>query len=103
MESLMIFTETNIYILSKLIALVRRDSGTRHRLNSNDSIIALLQDASNSADERIQNFFIRFLENLTPEQLVSFRAHGLSIPEQYMRKPSLIPAPLKRQYAYSSR
>ena len=103
METLMIFTETNIYILSKLVALVRRDSGTRHRLNSNDSIKALLQDASNSADERIQSFFVRFLENLTPEQLVSFRSQGLSIPEQHMRKPGLIPSPLNRQYAYSSR
>jgi hypothetical protein len=103
MEPLMIFTETNIYILSKLVALVRRDTGTRHRLNSNEAIKTLLQDASISADERIQSFFVRFLENLTPEQLVGFRAEGLSIPEQYMRKPGLIPTPLSRQYAYMSR
>jgi hypothetical protein len=103
MEQLMIFTETNIYILSKLVALVRRDTGTRHRLNSNESIKALLIDASKSADERIQSFYFRFLENLTPEQLVGFRAEGLAIPEQYMRKPGLIPTPLSRQYAYMPR
>ena len=103
MEQLMIFTETNIYILSKLVALVRRDTGTRHRLNSNESIKTLLQDASGSTDERVQSFFVRFLENLTPEQLVGFRTEGLNIPDQYMRKPGLIPTPLSRQYAYMSR
>lgn len=103
MEQLMIFSETNIYILSKLVALVRRDTGVRHRLNSNDAIMGLLMDASKSADERIQSYYFRFLENLTPEQLMGFREEGLVIPEQYMRKPGLIPKPLSRQYAYMPR
>ena len=103
MEQLMIFSETNIYILSKLVALVRRDTGTRHRLNSNDAILGLLKDASLSADDRIQNYFHRFLENLSPEQLVGFKSEGLLIPEQYMRKPGLLPTPVSRQYAYMPR
>ncbi len=103
MDQLMIFSETNIYILSKLVALVRRDSGIRHRLNSNNAIIGLLLDASASSDERIQSYFFRFLENLTPEQLVGFKDEGLNIPEQYMRKPGLLPTPLSRQYAYMPR
>lgn len=103
MEQLMIFSETNIYILSKLVALVRRDTGTRHRLNNQDAITHLLVDASRSSDDRIQDYYFRFLENLTPEQLVMFRAEGLSIPEQYMRKPGLIPTPVSRQYAYMPR
>ncbi|MBU2863698.1 hypothetical protein QWZ13_15895 [Reinekea marina] len=103
MEPLMIFSETNIYILSKLVALVRRDTGTRHRLNSNDAIKHLLHDASRTADERIQSFYYRFLENLTPEQLVSFKAEGIQIPDQYMRKPGIIPTNVGRQYAYASR
>lgn len=103
MEQLMIFSETNIYILSKLVALVRRDTGTRHRLNSNSAIFGLLVDASTSSDERIQNYYYRFLENLNPEQLVSFKDEGLIIPEQYMRKPGLLPTPVSRQYAYMSR
>jgi hypothetical protein len=103
MEQLMIFSETNIYILSKLVALVRRDTGTRHRLNSNHAILGLLRDASNSSDERIQNYYFRFLENLTPEQLVGFKDEGLIIPEQYMRKPGLLPTPVSRQYAYMPR
>jgi len=103
MEQLMIFSETNIYILSKLVALVRRDTGTRHRLNSNDAIMGLLSDASRSSDERIQSYYFRFLENLTPEQLVGFKGNGLVIPEQYMRKPGLLPTPLSRQYAYMPR
>lgn len=99
----MIFSETNIYILSKLVALVRKDTGTRHRLNSNDAILGLLKDASASADERTQNYFCRFLENLNPEQLVLFRGQGLIFPEKYMRKPGLVPTPVKRQYSYSVR
>ena len=103
MDQLMIFSETNIYILSKLVALVRRDTGTRHRLNSNTAIIGLLLDASATSDERIQSYYFRFLENLTPEQLVGFKDEGLVIPEQYMRKPGLLPTPLSRQYAYMPR
>jgi hypothetical protein len=103
MEQLMIFSETNIYILSKLVALVRRETGTRHRLNSNQAIMGLLLDSSRSSDERVQSYYFRFLENLTPEQLVSFKEEGLIIPEQYMRKPGLLPTPLSRQYAYMPR
>lgn len=103
MEQLMIFSETNIYILSKLVALVRRDTGTRHRLNSNDAILGLLKNAATSSDDRIQNYYHRFLENLTAEQLVGFKEEGLIIPEQYMRKPGLIPTPVSRQYAYMPR
>jgi hypothetical protein len=103
MDQLMIFTETNIYILSKLVALVRRDTGTRHRLNSNQAIMLLLKDASASKDERITNYYFRFLENLTPEQLVMFKEEGLAIPKEYMRKPGLVPSPVTRQYAYLPR
>ncbi|TCS43043.1 hypothetical protein [Reinekea marinisedimentorum] len=102
-NQLMIFSETNIYILSKLVALVRRETGTRHRLNSEDSIKNLLIDASRSSDERIQNHYFRFLENLTPEQLVSFKQYGLTIPSKYMRKPGLLPTPVSRKYAYMPR
>ena len=103
MEQLMIFTETNIYILSKLVALIRRDAGTRHRLNSHEAIFALLIDAARSSDEQVQGYYFRFLQNLAPEQLVGFRATGLLIPDQYMRKPGLLPTPMNRQYAYMSR
>ena len=103
MEQLMIFSETNIYILSKLVALVRRDSGKRHRLNSNEAITGLLYDASRSSDERIQSFYLRFLENLNPEQLVNFKDAGLVIPDEYMRKPGILPSPMARQYAYMPR
>ncbi len=67
------------------------------------AIIGLLLDASSSSDERIQSYYFRFLENLTPEQLVGFKQEGLTIPEQYMRKPGLLPTPLSRQYAYMPR
>lgn len=100
MEQLMIFSETNIYILSKLVALVRRDTGIRHRLNNNTAIMGLLHDASRSSDERIQSHYIRFLENLTPEQLIGFKGEGLLIPDQYMREPGFLPTPLSRKYAY---
>lgn len=97
MERPMIFTETNIYILSKLAALIRRDVGTRHRLNSHETILALLYDAARSSDERIQGYYCRFLENLSPEHLIGFRSTGLRIPDQYMRKSGLLPTPISRQ------
>lgn len=102
-NQLMIFSETNIYILSKLVALVRRETGTRHRLSSDESIKELLLDASRSSDERIQNHYFRFLENLQPEQLVSFKKYGLTIPSEYMRKPGMQPSPVSRKYAYMPR
>lgn len=101
MDQLMIFTETNIYILSKLVALVRRNTGTRHRLNSNIAIIGLLKEASNTSDKRIQSYFLRFLENLTAEQLVNFKNEGLDIPEHYMRKPGIVSEVSSQQYVYS--
>ena len=103
MEQLMIFSEANIYILSKLVALVRRDTGVRHRLNSNDSIMDLLRGTSKCDDERIKSYFSRFLENLTPEQLVSFKESGLEIPIAFMRQPGLFPTPISRQYAHMPR
>ena len=103
MDQLMIFTETNIYILSKLVALVRRDTGVRHRLNSHGAIIALLKDASRAKNQRIRNYYLRFLENLTAEQLIMFQHQGLSVPKEYRRKPGLIPSPITRQYAYLPR
>jgi len=93
MEQLMIFSETNIYILSKLVALVRRDTGIRHRLINKHSIMQLLHDASRSSDERIQSHYFRFLENLTQQQLVSFGDQGLFIPKQYMGKSRMQATP----------
>lgn len=102
MESLVIYNETNIYILSKLVALVRRDTGHRHRLNNQDAITALIRDAAESADERIQSYYRRFLENLTPEQLSTFKQAGIDIPRELDRKPGLIPSGQSRQFGYST-
>ncbi len=100
MESLVIYNETNIYILSKLVALVRRDTGQRHRLNNQSSITALIQDAAASGDERIHSYYRRFLENLTPEQLLTFKEAGIDIPKDLDRRPGLIPTSQTRQFAY---
>jgi len=98
-DQLMIFSETNIYILSKLVALVRRETGTRHRLSTDDAIKKLLLDASRSSDGRIKSHYFRFLENLTTEQLVSFKEYGLTIPAEYLRKQGLMPTPITRKHA----
>lgn len=101
MESLVIYNETNIYILSKLVALVRRETGHRHRLNNQTAITALIRDAAGSADERIHSYYRRFLENLTPEQLAAFKQAGIDVPKDLDRKPGLIPTSQSRPFGYS--
>ena len=48
-----IFSETNIFILSKLVALVRRESGNRHRLSDERAVTALLQECSEAGSGEI--------------------------------------------------
>lgn len=100
-SSLVIYNETNIYILSKLVALVRRETGKRHRLSSQETITALIQAASISTDDRIQSYYRRFLENLTPEQMTTFKQAGIQIPESLDRKPGLLPSGQVRPIGYS--
>lgn len=102
MEPLVIYNETNIYILSKLVALVRRENGHRHRLNNQAAITALIQDAAASADDRIHSYYRRFLENLTPEQRLTFKDAGVSIPDDLERKPGPTPSGLHRPLHYGS-
>lgn len=100
METLMIFNETNIYILSKLVAMVRRETGHRHRLNSQSAITQLVKEAAQSKDERIQSYFHRFVENLTAEQIGSFIRQGINISNEYQAKASRAPLANVRQHAY---
>jgi len=96
----MIFNETNIFILSKMAAIVRQKIGRKHRLSSESEIIELLHEVTEQNDQRLLAYYGRFLENLTPEQVVYLAENGVSIPEQYMKKPGLFPTPIPRQYAY---
>lgn len=99
----MIFTEKNIYILSKLVALMRRENGSKHRLNTEQAIFELLLEASMQPSERIQSYYHRFLDNLSAEQLNKFKKSGLNIPDTHMKKASLFPQAPVRQYAYVPR
>ena len=87
MERLMIFSEANIYILSKLVALLRRETGHRHRLNSQAAINELINEAARHPDTRIQTFYRRFLENLTSEQRGLLSAGGVQIPADLLPPP----------------
>lgn len=100
METLMIFNETNIYILSKLVAMVRRETGHRHRLNNQGAITELIREAARSKDERIQSYYQRFLENLNSDQIRTFVGHGIEIPAQYQAKAAQAPMANVRQHAY---
>lgn len=91
METLMIFNETNIYILSKLVAMVRRETGHRHRLNSQGAITELISEAARSKDDRIQSYYYRFLENLNSDQIRTFVGHGIEIQAQYQAKAAQAP------------
>lgn len=88
MERLMIFSEANIYILSKLVALMRRETGHRYRLNTQAAINQLINEAARHTDVRIQTFYRRFLENLTPEQRDILVAAGVEMPSDFLPPPS---------------
>lgn len=102
MGQLMIFTETNIYILSKLVALVRRATGSRHRLNSEEAILKLLKESSRINDVRISGYYARFIENLSDDQLNHFKASGLAVPERLTEKSSLLQKRPSRQQVVGS-
>ncbi|MHA7880395.1 MAG: hypothetical protein ACX931_11410 [Saccharospirillum sp.] len=96
MERLMIFSETNIYILSKLVALLRRHTGHRHRLNSQTAINQLINEAARQSDPHIQTFYRRFLDNLTPEQRASLAASGVHFPAEPTHAPGTARLAAKR-------
>jgi hypothetical protein len=99
----MIFNETNIFILSKLAAMVKQTNGRRYRLSSEESILALLKIASDSQDDRIQGYYHRFLENLTAEQILLLMDHDIHVPAALVRKPGILPEAVKVQYSYVAR
>lgn len=100
MEKL-IFKEKNIFILSKLVSLVRQETGVRHRMSNNDSIVSLLKDVCKSAHPQIKAYFNKFVENLTPEQIQDIKSEGVDIPEALNRKAGFLPTQIGRQYGFN--
>ena len=96
-----IFSENNIYILSKLVTLLRREHGSRHRLSSEESVNKLLIEASHSRQKDIKQLFSRFLENLHPSHVQSYKAKGVKIPKEFDRDAGFMPPPISRQYAFT--
>lgn len=100
---MMIFSETNIFILSKLLATLRATTGIRYKLNNQQHINQLVRAAADTDNPQIRQYFYKFLENLTPEQIAEFISAGVNVPETYIRKPGFLPTPVTRTYAYIPR
>lgn len=99
----MIFNETNIFILSKLAALVKQEDGRRHRLSTSASILMMLKAAADHQDDKVQEYYRRFLQNLTAEQVLSLMDQDVHVPAAYVRKPGLLPETVKVHYGYVPR
>ena len=101
MEKL-IFNEKNIFILSKMVSLLRKETGNRHKLSTEQCITALLKDATQSRNPMVIDFYHRFLENLTAEQIREIQERGIDVPNSYVKKVGLFPTPIRLHYAHVS-
>ncbi len=96
----LIFNETNIFILSKLVSMVKKETGIRHKLSSEVAVTTLLIEVADMPQESVSSLYHRFLENLTPEQIHELKGRGVGIPEHLMKKRGIFPTHIPRQYAF---
>jgi hypothetical protein len=83
METL-IFSQTAIFRMQQLASCVYHKTGVRHRMATQEGMLALLRDAGSSTDRDIRQYYDSFVQELNKRQLDVLSAQNLSI-----RKPFL--------------
>lgn len=89
----LIFSQTAIFRMQQLASCVYHKTGTRHRMATQDGMLALLRDAGSSADRDIRQYYDSFVLELNKRQLDALEARDVS-----MRKPfyASVIAPIRK-------
>ena len=82
------FTNENIRALSKLEMSIRRESGMRHTMSQEQSLLQLIKLASISQSIEVQAVFFEFVQGLNKEQKSQLVYRGVSF-----QKSSAMPDP----------
>jgi hypothetical protein len=78
----LIFSQTAIFRMQQLASCVYHKTGTRHRMATQDGMLALLRDAGSSTDGDVRQYYDSFVMELNKRQLDMLEAR-----EVKMRKP----------------
>jgi hypothetical protein len=78
----LIFSQTAIFRMQQLASCVYHKTGTRHRMATQEGMLALLRDSGSSADRDIRQYYDSFVMELNKRQLDMLEARDVS-----MRKP----------------
>lgn len=75
----LIFSQTAIFRMQQLASCVYHKTGTRHRMATQDGMLALLRDAGSSADKDIRQYYDSFVMELNKRQLDMLEARDVTI------------------------
>lgn len=78
----LIFSQTAIFRMQQLASCVYHKTGIRHRMATQDGMLALLRDAGSSTDSDIRQYYDSFVMELNKRQVDMLEARDVS-----MRKP----------------
>jgi hypothetical protein len=81
MDSL-IFSQIAIFRMQQLVSCFYHKTGIRHRMATQDGMLALMRDASSSTDSDIRLYYDAFVMELDNHQLDMLEAHNVAV-----RKP----------------
>ena len=78
----LIFSQTAIFRMQQLASCLYHKTGIRHRMATQEGMLALLRDAGASADGDIRLYYDAFVMELNPRQVDKLEARDLTL-----RKP----------------
>jgi len=80
----LIFSQTAIFRMQQLASCVYHKTGTRHRMATQEGMLALLREAGASVDRDIRQYYDSFVLELNKRQVEMLEARNVR-----MRKPFL--------------
>ena len=78
----LIFSQTAIFRMQQLASCLYHKTGIRHRMATQEGMLALLRDAGASADRDIRQYYDAFVMELNKHQLDMLEARNVTL-----RKP----------------
>jgi hypothetical protein len=75
----LIFSQTAIFRMQQLATCVYHKTGTRHRMATQDGMLALLRNAGSSMDRDIRQYYDLFVMELNKRQLDALEARDVIV------------------------
>ena len=75
----LIFSQTAIFRMQQLASCLYHKTGIRHRMATQEGMLALLREADSSADGDIRQYYEAFVMELSPRQVDKLEARDLTL------------------------